>query len=906
MRNELRAVRAGAVQTLTIASAVGGLLCGTVRAQDGIAERLLDQIDRQAQAAGSDNAGAMRPPELAASVRRMLDGALLTDEQKLDARMRHGVWEESDLTTAALRAQAALVRGALDDESLADEGADLLDRAEAAALRGELDDAIAMLAGEGSVRAIRIRAEALETLGRFDEADAALDPLVARLGSREVTSGDELAEGVRALMVRNRLRGPARAGQASADFQTLMQLLGRAKNELDRLSWKARLVEAEVLWEKDNAPEAQAAVTEVLSLNPRCARAWRLLGDMGVSGFDFDRAESVALRLDALAEGSADAAVVRARAALHRRDPALAEWVLSRALSTYPKHRELIAARAATAAVRFDTERTESLLAAFDALNAGAGAAAGAEDAGSPEALYAVGKALSEARQYAEAADYLERAAARLPTLAAPWIELGLLEMQAGRDVRARDALQKAGELDPFNVRARNSLALVEEIGTFSELESEHFVVRYKPGVDEVLAGEMLPVLEAIYADVCGPEMFDHEPAVPTVIEVMPDHASFAVRITGMTQIHTMAAATGPVIAMEAPRSGPGNKAGPYDWARTVRHEYIHTVTLSRTRNRIPHWFTEAAAVWGEGLPRRAEWWTLLAQAYRTGTLFDMDTISLRFVRPIKPTDRTQAYAQGDWMYEYMVERFGVEAPLALMDLYAEGLSEKVAMERVLEISPERFFEDFKAWAHGELVDVGMMLGEGVPKLGELIPDPESVSREDVEASLAEHPGHPDLLRVAVQRELRDAGGEPTAAMVPVLERYVDACPVDPMPRRMLARLALDGELTDDESDAAGVARAIEHLEFLDAREMRSPAYALALAERYAELGRMDEAWAKAMRARMIAPFDAATREQAARIALLKGDLAAAEHELEALAVLEPDREIHTRRLEAIRAKMAG
>jgi len=906
MRNELRAVRASAVHTLTVASVVCGLSGGLACAQDGIAERLLDQIDRQAQAAGSDNAGAMRPPNLAPSVQRMLEGALLTDEQKLAARMRHGVWEESDLTTPALRAQAALVRGALDDESLVDEGADLLDRAEAAALRGELDSAIAMLAGEGSVRAIRIRAEALETLGRFDEADAALDPLVARLGSREVTSGDELAEGVRALMVRNRLRGPGRAGQASADFQTLMQLLGRAKNELDRLSWKARLVEAEVLWEKDNAPEAQAAVTEVLSLNPRCARAWRLLGDMGVSGFDFDRAESVALRLDALAEGSADAAVVRARAALRRRDPALAEWVLSRALATYPEHRELLAAQAATAAVRFDTERTEALLAAFDALNAGEGVAP--EDAGSPEALFAVGKALSEARQYAEAADYLERAAARLPTLAAPWIELGLLEMQAGRDLRAKDALQKAGALDPFNVRARNSLALVEEIGTFSELESEHFVVRYKPGIDEVLAGEMLPVLEAIYADVCGPEMFDHEPSVPTVIEVMPDHASFAVRITGMTQIHTMAAATGPVIAMEAPRSGPGSKAGPYDWARTVRHEYIHTVTLSRTRNRIPHWFTEAAAVWGEGLPRRAEWWTLLAQAYRTGTLFDMDTISLRFVRPIKPNDRTQAYAQGDWMYEYMVERFGVEAPLALMDLYAEGLSEKVAMERVLKITPERFFEDFKVWAHSELVDVGMMLGEGVPKLGELIPDPEAVSREDVAALLVEHPEHPDLLRVAVQLEMNEAGGEPVAAMVPLLERYVEACPVDPMPRRLLARLALEGQLggTDGESGAEDLVRAIEHLEFLDAREMRSPAYALALAERYAKLGRMDEAWAKAKRATMIAPFDAATREQAARIALLKGDLAAAEHELEALAVLEPDRDIHTRRLEAVRAKMAG
>ncbi len=906
-------VQARPATTWALAAAVRGLWCAALcwmgcssaLAQGGLSERILDQLEAQTEAR---DAAAMPVPDTAASVQRLLDGPLLTDEEKAAARLRHGAWTEADLTTTAVRAQAALVRGALDDASLHDVAADVLDRAEAAALRGELEAALALLAGQGSIRAIRIRAEALESLGRFEAADAALDPLVARLGSREVASGDELAEGVRALMVRNRLRGPGRAGRAGADFQTLMQLLGRAKNELDRLSWKARLVEAEVLWEKNNAEESQAAVLEVLRLNPRCARAWRLLGDMAVAGFDFDRVERVALRLDILAAGSPDAAVLRARGALRKRDPGLAGDLLNAALKRYPQHRELLAVQAATAAVRFDTERTAVLLAAFDALNSREIAARGATDdegaatdAGSPLALLAVGAALAEARQYAEAAAYLEQAAARQPTLALPWIELGLLEMQAGRDVRARDALEKAIALDPFNVRARNSLALVEEIGSFAEIESEHFVVRYKPGIDEVLAVEMLPVLEAIHAEVCSRAMFDHEPAVPTVIEVMPDHASFAVRITGMTQIHTMAAATGPVIAMETPRSGPGSRAGPYDWARTVRHEYIHTVTLSRTRNRIPHWFTEAAAVWGEGLPRRAEWWTLLVRALETDTLFDMDTISLRFVRPIKPTDRTQAYAQGHWMYEYMVERFGVGAPLALMDLYAEGVRERDAMERVLEITPEVFFEDFKVWARDELVAVGIMPAEGVPSLEELVPDPERATREDVEALLVAHPTHPDLLRLAVQLALDESeDGRPTAAMVPMLERYAAARSVDPMPRRLLARLALEGGVEDAPE------RAIEHLEFLDAREMRSPAYALALAERYARIGRMDEAWAKARRATMIAPFDADTREQAARIALLKGDLEAAERELVALERIEPDRDIHKRRLEAVRGKLAG
>ncbi|VAX40014.1 hypothetical protein MNBD_PLANCTO03-1288, partial [hydrothermal vent metagenome] len=314
--------------------------------------------------------------------------------------------------------------------------------------------------------------------------------------------------------------------------------------------------------------------------------------------------------------------------------------------------------------------------------------------------------------------------------------------------------------------------------------------------------------------------------------------------------------------------------------------------------NRIPHWFTEAAAVWGEGGPRPAGWWVLLTKAYTNDSLFDMDTISLRFVRPRTPTDRTQAYAQGHWMYAFLVERFGVRAPLEMMDLYAQGRSEREAMTEVLGITPEAFFADFKAWAHGELIEAGMLPGEEEPALSALLPTENAITREKVDAILEEHPGHAELLQLAVQLVLRENDSEPTAGMAGLLERYARARPVDPLPHRMLAKLSLAGEMEDAPE------RAIEHLEFLDAREMRSPAYALALAERYAEMGRLEEAWAKVTRATMIAPFDAATREQAARVALLRGDLEAAEKQLEALAKIEPNRELHRRRLEALRRKM--
>ncbi|MFN9972686.1 MAG: peptidase MA family metallohydrolase, partial [Phycisphaerae bacterium] len=341
-------------------------------------------------------------------------------------------------------------------------------------------------------------------------------------------------------------------------------------------------------------------------------------------------------------------------------------------LARYPKLLEARALDAAASAIAFDITATDAKLAALDTLSSA-----------TPIGYLAVGKALAEQRQYADAAKYLEEATKRSPKHAEPWIELGLLEVQAARDDRALAALERAALLDPFNVRASNSLKLVRDVGAFSRIETEHFIVRYRAGVDQVLAREMPAVLERIFARVTGdkPGGIRHIPRTKTVIELMPDHHWFSVRITGMPQVHTMAAATGPLIAMEAPRLSDQSKVGAYDWARVVQHEYAHTVSLDRTNNRLPHWFTEAAAVYLEDSPKDWSAVQILTRAFETQTLFDFEEINIAFTRPKKPTDRGQAYAQGAWMYEFMVERFGPEAPLKLMDRYAAGDREPEAFQ---------------------------------------------------------------------------------------------------------------------------------------------------------------------------------------------------------------------------------
>ncbi len=522
------------------------------------------------------------------------------------------------------------------------------------------------------------------------------------------------------------------------------------------------------------------------------------------------------------------------------------------------------------------------------------------------------------------------KAIARAPAWPPPIVELGQLEMQSGRDARAADALRRAIELDPFNVRARNSLRLIEELLTYDRVESEHFIVRYRPGVDAVLAREMLAPLEAIHED--AERIFQHAPDVKTTIELMPDSEWFAVRISGIPQIHTVAACTGSVIAMEVPKIGKKHM-GEYDWQRVLRHEYIHTITLSRTRNRIPHWFTEAAAEYFEFKPRDFNRVQLLTRALDTGTLFDMERINTAFVRPEKPTDRAQAYAQGQWMYEFIIDRWGESAPLQLMDLYAEGKREDEAMRTVLGLSQDEFHAEFLEWARADCASWGMLPEPSIAELrlaasledvvvrdelashlaalgatlagrmaGVSLPAPGEMpliktSPEMVEFWLIDHPDHPDLLSLRIAEELEFAEGRAAEEHVELLERYAEARPVDPFPHRELARLHLDG----DEP-----ARAIPHLTYLDERETYSPAFAVELAKRHAAIGAWNAALAHATRATRVAPFDAGHRELAAAAAIRAGDLETAEHHLLALADLEPGRTRHQERLDALRAMMAA
>lgn len=836
------------------------------------------------------------PGEMSEAVRARIDAEFLTEDERRSLRVEHGAWTPLDLGDPALAARAAVIAGAWDHPAVMDGDAEPIERAEAAAMRGEAGPALEWLEGQTGVRAERVRGAALEMLGRFDEAADAY--------ARAVQGTGDEPESVRAGLALLRLRGPGGFGSRDAEAvnRGLLERITRAR-DAQRLDWRARLVEAELLNARHNRGEAMNAAREALRLNPRAAGALRIVGEIAVDGFDFDTAGAVADRIDSVAalgeDGAeprvtADAAAIRARAALRRRDPSGAEGAVDPALARMPEHRELRAIEAAASAAGYRVAGTDRLLEEFEALSPG-----------SPDGLMWVGRTLAEARQYGLADGYLRRAIERAPFWSHPRLERGLMLVQAGEDRAALAELEKALALDPFDVRAQNSLTLVRELLTYETIETPYFVVRYKDGIDAVLAPEMAVALEAMVERVCSdaPGGSDHVPERKTIVELMPNHEWFAVRIGGMPSIHTMAASTGPVIAIESPQVGPRFTVGPFDWKRVMQHEYTHTVNLSRTNNRIIHWLTEANAVFNEDAPRDFRTWRQLAAAHASGGLFDLEEINIAFVRPRNPGDRGLAYAQGAWMFEFLIDRWGADAPRAIMDLSAAGRSGPEAFEEALGMTPGSFLESFRAWAREQLVAEGLALAEGTPGMDELLGD--AVGGEDPGAAaldpavldglLGDHPDHPQLLEFRAALALQDAGERLTDDQIALLRRLMAARPSDDAPHRRLTRHYLAAD------SFAERARAVEHLEFLDAREINSPAYAAELSAIYAGLGEHARAMAKAERAATIAPFDANQREQAARMALLAGDRAAAERHIVALTIIEPDRDIHRRRLGALR-----
>lgn len=533
----------------------------------------------------------------------------------------------------------------------------------------------------------RLTGETLELLGRRDEAIAAYRWFDERLVAQAELPRDaawltDAAVGFLRYSVLTQTNVTQRTRHV------LTEMLQQAYGRIDRAYWPARLAAAELLRQKYNNDEKDGSLSDyqaALRINPHIAEAFVGMGEVLLEDWRFEEVEKHARRALEINPHEATAHHLLAKKCILERRYVEAGVHTADALAIQPNDVIALSLTAAAAACRYDAAAVAALRARVEAIN--------------PQPAifhHLVGKALSGIRQYADSEKEFLRAIELDPTDANARTELGMMYMQWGPEDKARETLDAAWTLDPFNQRTKFTLDLLDSLHKFATHETDHFIIRYDtqrdPGLGEFIADYLEDIYEPVTADYDTP--LEHK----TIIEFFPTQRSFAVRITGQPWIHTVGACTGRVIALASPRNAP-ELSGTYNLARVLKHEFVHTVTLAATNNRIPHWFTEGLAVYQEDSPRPFEWAELLADAVRRDRLFTLESIDWGFMRPKRPTDRQMAYAQSEWMCEFIVERFGYEQINAMLDRYRDGQTQPQVMREQLGLEMAVFDRDFREWA---------------------------------------------------------------------------------------------------------------------------------------------------------------------------------------------------------------
>ena len=138
--------------------------------------------------------------------------------------------------------------------------------------------------------------------------------------------------------------------------------------------------------------------------------------------------------------------------------------------------------------------------------------------------------------------------------------------------------------------------------------------------------------------------------------------------------------------------------AEPFNWARVLKHEFVHVINLQQTGFNLPHWYAEALAVLNEGYPRSPEWNELLLARVSGGDIFNLDTINLGFIRPQSSDDWTMAYCQAELYAEYMLRQFGEDSLAKMLTAFADNLTTREAVERSFGVSQEEFEKGYVSY----------------------------------------------------------------------------------------------------------------------------------------------------------------------------------------------------------------
>ena len=299
-------------------------------------------------------------------------------------------------------------------------------------------------------------------------------------------------------------------------------------------------------------------------------------------------------------------------------------------------------------------------------------------------------------RRYTEAIAAYRKALELNPNLNSARAELGLNLMRQGLDGEAYKMLETCWSNGYQGDSVKNSLMLMDSYKGFATFETPVSTLKIKKKEAAVLRPYVQAEIDQAIATY--EKKYRMKLPGPVQVELYDNHADFEVRTTGMTGLGALGVTFGLSVAMDSPS---GRKPGEFHWASTLWHEMSHVYLLTATKHRVPRWFTEGVAVfeetathpdWGDRLDPQA------IKAIKEKKLLPIAELDRGFFRPSYPAQVVVSYFQGGQTCTYIVERWGWDKILAMIQDFSIQTSTADVIEKELGLKPEAFDKDFLAW----------------------------------------------------------------------------------------------------------------------------------------------------------------------------------------------------------------
>ncbi len=396
---------------------------------------------------------------------------------------------------------------------------------------------------------------------------------------------------------------------------------------------------------------------------------------------------------------------------------------------------------------------------------------------------HTIGRKLSQKYRFEQGATYQEQALEFDPNFTPAKKQLIQDLLRLGREEEGWKLADEVHEKDPYDVAIYNLVTLRDELQKFETLEASGFLIRMSTDEAKIYGNRVVQLLTE--AREVLTQKYKQELPETILVEIFPRPADFEVRTFGMPGIvGYLGVCFGDVITANSPAS---QDANPVNLESVLWHEFAHVVTLNKTNNRMPRWLSEGISVYEER-QRDASWGEHLNVTYRKmilgGELAPIGEMSEMFLSPKSPVHVQFAYYQSSLIVEHIIEKYGFDSLLKVLDDLAVGMNINESLPR--HTAPlKQLDEELVKYATGLATEYGKNVEWSEPEIAAFIQSSEPA--KDALAWADENPKHYLGLKTW-GRILVEKGDSKTA--IQLYEKAVELFPSEPGPASPLLTLA--------------------------------------------------------------------------------------------------------------------